>query len=599
MGSTFEVGAFKEWLESNTSLKTPSINKYASAIGVVNDWYESAKRTALSSLDVDSLENAKNIIFRSENMGEQNKRGNQMYSAAFNKYIEYKRYELSITPVRGKVPPFPQANNLLLLLYGFQRSVMMASRSGDDSILGDLEAYWSAHPIGPREVSYLIHACKWLGLINESGCLTRTGESFAELSQESGEPYDCALFDSNKITRTQKDILLAPCFNILKEKPVFKDIISCKIGLNDVPRELEEMGFKESTAKRRASTVRAWLVLCRDFLEGRISEENLASPLLFSNEEKNSENISQPEKANPQKDQDCLATFIYDAMESLVPWKKELIVRCFSQSRVTARELWEELMTSGFRGKGVTISNIAEIVEDFEDELLSDENTHLLTSFNFALDDEFVEWGEISRKLDAELLSNDQRRAIIRCARILLSKKSYKKIQAEASRLIKSLASRLWSDKYFKAGLIDAEALCKYAERDGKGLLLESHSPEALFLEVAAIGVEEEFVSRENPIVNKKLVPSIKKNTKRKRIKKSSHAYIWYDWIRKLPGNLSPLSADIRVRSAIVNEMEESYNKYWQHSSQIDKAPLWAVAEKDIFYLLKCVEVDGKIHPAD
>jgi len=85
---------FNKWLELNTDLAEKSIKKYVGAVKKITKSLVKSKiiQQSIQEInDIDELDRIKNDFFLIPENEELNNKGNQMYSAAFNHFITYKK----------------------------------------------------------------------------------------------------------------------------------------------------------------------------------------------------------------------------------------------------------------------------------------------------------------------------------------------------------------------------------------------------------------------------------------------------------------------------------------------------------------------------
>lgn len=87
---------FYKWLELNTDLQERSIKRYASVISKIDTYFKDSKSNYLPLEEINStekLEELKHEYFSDSSNKEADEKGNRMYSAGFNNFINYKSYQ--------------------------------------------------------------------------------------------------------------------------------------------------------------------------------------------------------------------------------------------------------------------------------------------------------------------------------------------------------------------------------------------------------------------------------------------------------------------------------------------------------------------------
>lgn len=87
---------FYKWLELNTDLQERSIKRYASVISKIDTYFKDSKSNNLPLEEINStekLEELKHEYFSDSSNKEADEKGNRMYSAGFNNFINYKSYQ--------------------------------------------------------------------------------------------------------------------------------------------------------------------------------------------------------------------------------------------------------------------------------------------------------------------------------------------------------------------------------------------------------------------------------------------------------------------------------------------------------------------------
>lgn len=208
------------------------------------------------------------------------------------------------------------------------------------------------------------------------------------------------------------------------------------------------------------------------------------------------------------------------------------------------------------------------------------------------LDDNYIEWQEISRGLDESRISQLEALTIKRIARLVLSKEPQERLDEQLDIMIEELLQVVITSSQFRMELIDCEKLWGMA-KEVSLLLLESYSKQGLFDNLRCrLRVAGHLHERE--IGHGCLLPTVLPSGA---VTKSSHrvdarSMKWLSWISS---QRTALSRDVRLRVASLEEMKDSYQDFVAERYSGSQCLEWSEAKNQILSHLRCSERGGRL----
>jgi hypothetical protein len=273
----------------------------------------------------------------------------------------------------------------------------------------------------------------------------------------------------------------------------------------------------------------------------------------------------------------CFATFVYRSLRLLSSLDRESIFAYFrphpelgSSNDAPNMPVVKKLMVHLERSKG------------FFDEQLDG-----------ILDDNYIEWEEISSELDKDDISRKEAMIIPRIVRAVISNETLVELDSQLIELLDELSRSVANSSDFRMELVDKNKLWQMAKQLNP-LLVESF-PEGDLFDKLKCRLRDGGYLREREVARGFLLPkSFASNAvDETNLRRDARPQKWLSWIKTQP---TTLGREVRLKAARLVEMQESYDEF-NREQYSGRAVEWPEAKGAILNHLKCSERGGRLWP--